>query len=257
MKKIRNKLAEYCGMPSNVPEDCLSSDLFLVEYPKSGITWLSVLIANMALIQSGMSQRATFYNVQQYVPDVHMSSMNIGPRLHAEPPMRFIKSHSKYNSEYNQVIYLVRHPLNVMLSYYNYLGAHGKSMPSFDKFLKNKKYGLPSWRKHVLSWLGSQDQANRLHMVRYEDMLKDTQTEILKINMNLGWGISEDVIKKAISLSDIHSMRQSESIYRQMNPRYRLKFVRNNKKIVLDKSLINKVEDECMLELQLLGYSDE
>ncbi len=103
-----------------IPINPLHSDLYLVEYPKSGATWLSTILANTALIESGKTERATFVTARKYIPDIHISR-DIGELGYTIPSNRIIKSHDLYNSRYCFVIYLVREPFDVMTSYYNFM----------------------------------------------------------------------------------------------------------------------------------------
>ncbi len=67
IKKYRANIqrAEY---KKTLPNCQRHDDVYLVEFPKSGITWLSTIISNCFLQYSGKKQQATFYNIQQLIP---------------------------------------------------------------------------------------------------------------------------------------------------------------------------------------------
>ena len=79
-----------------LPTKQKNSDIYIVEFPKSGITWFSTLIANINLIESHSIQRATFYNIQQLVPDIHMNRNVLDSPMWETPKCRFIKSHFEF-----------------------------------------------------------------------------------------------------------------------------------------------------------------
>ena len=91
-------------MPKNPKHD----NIYLVEFPKSGITWLSFILGNIELALAGRNDEfITFYN-HQYIVDVHqLRNTEINRFL----KRTFIKSHSTYNPYYYYfVIYLIRNP---------------------------------------------------------------------------------------------------------------------------------------------------
>ena len=94
---IRNK---------HLPKKPLSNDIYLVEYPKSGITWLCFLISNSIISnENNNSIKATFFNIQQLISDVQMSrDVPINNLWNTNTP-RFIKSHYDYKQDYNNIIY--------------------------------------------------------------------------------------------------------------------------------------------------------
>ncbi len=229
------------------------SDVYIVEFPKSGITWLSSLLANMALTASGRKEVASFTAAHLYVPDIHITR-DIGSAAYDTPPVRFIKSHSEFNPNYIYVIYLVRNPLDTMKSYYRFNREHGKEVGDFDAFCRSDRLGVPAWKRHINSWLTGGVIATRLHLSRYEDLLRETASEIELINKNFGWGIETTAIELAVSRSSVDVMRGNEEIYRSRNPRYSITFVRGNNDFEIDEKTVFYINRECSNELKLIGY---
>ena len=154
------KQREYNKTTASNPQH---NDVYIVEFPKSGITWLSTLLANVALVSSGRKEIANFTAAHLYIPDIHLTR-NISEPIYHTPPVRLIKSHAKFNPNYLFVILLVRHPLNVMKSYYRYLRELGVNVGDFNNFIQSEKYGIPEWKRHVNSWLTGGVIAQRLHL---------------------------------------------------------------------------------------------
>ncbi len=204
-------------------------DIYIVEFPKSGITWLSFLIGNINLMLSKMDIKITFYNVHQIIIDIHqLRGSKIKSAVTPFPPFRFIKSHDEYNPNYLFVIYLLRNPFDVMLSYFKHmkwLGYNG----SFNSFIRDKNLGVDAWKKHVESWMENQDFAQRFMFLRYEDLKYDTLKVLKRVYNNLGITVNDDIYLKAIEYSSFESMKYSEEYYRETNPRYKMIFIREGK----------------------------
>jgi hypothetical protein len=77
-----------------VPRNPKHDDIFIVEFPKSGITWLSNIIGNIELLLNNKKENITYYNVVKYIPDIHQ--VRNAP-INRFSDRTFIKSHLKYN----------------------------------------------------------------------------------------------------------------------------------------------------------------
>src|SRR5262249_53515567 len=134
------------------PVDHLRSDLYLVEFPKSGITWLSFLVANVNLLLSGRGdQEATFFNIHDLVPDIHVGRQ-LGPPATLKPGYRIIKSHNSFNPLYYKVVYLARDPRHVMPSYHAFLRELGHRDWSLEEMVRDPTFGIRAWCRHVHGW---------------------------------------------------------------------------------------------------------
>lgn len=256
MSRLSKSILQRFRKPRHLPLVPRHSDVWLVEFPKSGVTWLSTLIGNIALIESGRSEIATFATSSLYVPDIHVSR-DIGELPYHSPPCRFLKSHATYNTDYHFVIYLARHPLAVMKSYYTFLNSFGtQELSSFDDFVESKDHGIASWRNHVRSWLLAKHGATRLFVLRYEDLLQDPNTELVKISEAFGWSFSTQSIETAILRSSVRNMAANEASFRQFQTGpENAQFVRKPFKGEIDETLVSRIEEACAAELELLGYT--
>lgn len=230
------------------------NDVYIVEFPKSGITWLSSILANMALISSDRKEVASFTAAHLFVPDIHITR-DIGPMVYDVPPVRMIKSHAEFNPNYVFVIYLVRNPLDVMKSYFRFNRENsGVRFSSFDDFCRSEKMGVPAWKRHVRSWFEGEVIAQRVHLCRYEDLINDAVSEVADISKNFGWNIDKRVIELAVSRSSVDEMKESERVYKSRNLRYTMSFVRGKGDFVIEEKTISYIKNECEGELILLGY---
>ncbi len=211
-----------------IPKNSYHDDIYIVEFPKSGVTYLSFILGNIEIQLSKREEYVTFYNVQKYIPDVHQLR---GSDINRQFIRTFIKSHSEYNPCYFFVIYLYRNPFDAMVSYYNFLKFFGKAENDFNKFLKNKNYGIKKWCDHINSWYYKKNDAQRIHFVKYEDLVDNPVQIVQQIYANLGVQIDINLIVKTIEISDISNMKKSEAFYREHNYNYTLPFVGKDNKI--------------------------
>lgn len=253
ISKIIRQVRDQRKMPLNPQHN----DFYLVEFPKSGITWLSCLLANMALSASGRKEIASFYGISQFVPDIHKTRYIADPVFNV-PPVRFIKTHHSYSSDYIFIIYLTRNPLSVMKSYYRYTSEHGKQWKDFDSFVRDKHYGIRAWKRHVSSWISPKELIHRIHLIRYEDLIDNTHNELKEISTNFGWNIEDIHINHAVQTSNLINMKSSEEMGKRRNPSYsQLNAVDGSSmfpSFVIQKSTRNYIFDECASIMNILNY---
>ena len=239
-----------------MPHDPRATDIFVVEFPKSGITWLSCILSNAALIESGRPERATYASVNLHVPDIHQAR-NIGDLAYTVPHARFIKSHAYKHRRYVYVIYLVRDPKSVMKSYYHFRRYHDPNFSlDFPDFLADPGLGLPAWKRHVSGWVTEDGRGTRMHLVRYEDLLADPGLCVDAINTNFGFGWSAAGIKKAVELSSMSKMREQEALFASNAPFHNFKFVGGRTHGSELAQYDEEIDSLCMHERRLLGYAN-
>ncbi|SRR5579883_221110 len=147
-------------------------DIFLVTYPRSGTTWISCLAAELLF---GISPKS-LAEIDSIVPDVYKL-----PRKSLVPAASqyLVKSHYLLSDvlpfgEYRRVIYLVRDPRDVLLSYYRYrrgVSGYSGSLKDFATDWVCGRIWPSSWQEHINSWLGPRTRPARfeLTVLRYED----------------------------------------------------------------------------------------
>lgn len=191
-------------------------DTFLVEFPKSGVTWLTFLIASINLQKSGIDRRPTFFGINDLVPDIH-TSRHLPPPL-PFPGHRFIKSHAPYNPLYSKVIYLVRDPRDVMVSYHAFASKLGWYHGSLSDLVRDRHYGIDAWVHHAQSWLTNTKPGVSFSVVRYEDLYRDTESTLRQIYTLFGYSIEQQIMEKAIENASFQEMRENEVFYNSSNP---------------------------------------
>lgn len=188
-------------------------DTFIVSYPRSGNTWTRFLIANLLY----PDDPATFANIENLVPDAEAQSDR---RLERARRPRFIKSHEYFDHRYPRVIYIVRDPRDVALSYYDFHRKYrhiGDDFP-LDRFSSDFVSGRlisadwGTWGENVGSWVGTRRNAKNFLLLRYEDMIADTARELLRIATFLQLNNSPEFLERVIERSSAKRMRELEKL---------------------------------------------
>lgn len=239
-------------------------DIFLVSYPKSGNTWIRFLAGNLAFPDNPIR----FADVEQRIPSIYGMTNR---KLCEVPRPRYLKSHEPFHSSYQNVIYIVRDPRDVAVSYF-YFALKVKGIPAnttLDSFVPRfvdsdlwLKYG--NWSDHVMSWLAMRPSRRKFLFLRYEDLLSDTKRQAAKIASFMGIHATEESLEHAVQMSSADRMRHLEkSEWKKWNRGIRrsrkdVPFVRAAKSKqwtdALSNELAQKIENSWGPLMQALGY---
>jgi aryl sulfotransferase len=228
----------------------VSSIVWLASYPKSGNTWLRAFLSNFVRdscapadinslegwgISSDRRGADDVLGVEcsDLTPDeVDLWRPNIYRDLAArseETP--FVKTHEAYtlNSRgeplfpadiTRAVIYLVRNPLDVSLSFSHHLGRpldHVIQRMGDEKMELAEGGGalhsqlrqkLLSWSLHVLSWI--EQSTLPVHLMKYEDICLDPVEAFKGAVKFLGLEHDTERIRRAVSFSSFETLRDQE-----------------------------------------------
>jgi hypothetical protein len=186
-------------------------DTFIVSYPRSGNTWTRFLIANLL----HPSEPVGFSNIERLIPDAEAQSSLYLKRL---PSPRVIKSHEYFDHRYPRVIYIVRDPRDVVLSYYDFERKYRSLEDGFPldsyvaKFvggqLKSSSWG--TWAENVGTWIAARQGTSCFLLLRYEDLMGETETELRKVAQFFGMEVSPERLHDVKQRSSVERMRELE-----------------------------------------------
>jgi hypothetical protein len=186
-------------------------DFFLVSYPKSGNTWARFLIANLLYAE----RHPDWGNIDRLIPGPEVMSKRDFARM---PRPRIIRTHDAFDPRYKQVIYIVRDPRDVALSQYHHhrklkLIEDNHPFESFlPRFLAGETNVHGSWKQNVASWLAARYGDPRFLLLRYEDMLVDTRSELASICSFLGVEATPERLSRVVEQSSPREMRKLEQV---------------------------------------------
>jgi len=188
-------------------------DTFVVSYPRSGNTWTRFLIANLVHREKEVS----FTNIEQLIPDTSSQSNRA---LKATPRPRIIKTHEYFDHRYPKTIYIVRDPRDVALSYYDFQRKYMQIDDAYpleqyvDDFVNGKliSIGWGTWGENVASWMYTRGKRSTFLLLRYEDMMKDTERELARISEFLDIPSDPSRLRHSVESSSADRMRALEKL---------------------------------------------
>lgn len=188
-------------------------DIFLVAYPKSGITWLQHLVAG--IIYGLDPAYAPDALVQELVPDVERKRFYKRFRT----PM-FFKSHHLPQPEYQRVVYLLRDGRDAMVSYWHFRRAlEGEGVDFLEMVQKGVGLIPCKWHEHVEAWLANPFGAQML-LLRYEELLENPLGALQRFCEFVGEPRDQGFLQKVAQGASFARMREKEIRYGWDNPRW-------------------------------------
>ena len=224
----------------------MSGILWLASYPKSGNTWLRAFLHNlfrnpktpfdinrMSELTPGDSQAHWFNRLDPRPPEElgQEDLAGLRPRVHAlisesSTDTVMVKTHNAL-VEVNgapmitqaltaAAIYVVRNPLDVVVSYADHLG---QPVDSIIELMETTGFETPAsetlvpehhsdWSTHVESWTGRPHPM--LHVVRYEDMSSRPGPTFRGIAAFLGLKPPRERLERAMRHSSFRVLRTQE-----------------------------------------------
>ncbi len=210
MKRLINTTKRVLGHTSPGREfEVFDDDAFIVSFPKSGNTWTRFLIANLLHPE----EPANFGNIDRFVPE---SEGLTRKQLAGVPRPRIMKSHEYFDARFRKVIYIVRDPRDVVVSQFHFFRKRRRiedddSIEQFvTLFVAGETCDYGSWGTNVASWLVTRQKSPDFLLLRYEDMVAQTNAELARIASFLGMPETPELVAQAVERSSADQMRKLE-----------------------------------------------
>lgn len=220
--------------------------VWLASYPKSGNTWMRAFLHNLMLatgsphdinrldeLTGGDVDPALYAGIAGQPADSLTVEQAIGLRGRVQQSLaaaasgsRFVKTHSALLHVYGAdtidmsvtagAIYIVRDPRDVVLSFAHHLGESHERIVELmatdnahtDASASMMPDVIGSWSQHVESWTAQSSPG--LHVVRYEDMLRDTQKCFAGVTRFLGLDVPPPRLNAALRNSSFKALAEQE-----------------------------------------------
>lgn len=270
--------------------------IWLPSYPKSGNTWMRFAIQcymtgtklsfnNIDRIVSRDIDPVAYRSVCPFpLPDLS-SDIGLGIRfaalLHLVAQGRggdvFLKTHNIFAANTQglhfcppvlskMAVYLIRDPRDVAVSFSHHLGKSIDDTIDFmcDKnaHLENDEVGfghlMSTWGNHATQWVGSASEHFSVCTVKYEGMVKDTESVFRQVVEFLFGTVDEERLHFAIEETKFTNMQMLEKNEGFLEQRGDAPFFRVGKvgqwKDVLTDNQVEKLESELGDEMNRMGY---
>lgn len=217
--------------------------IWLASYPKSGNTWMRALLGNYILPDppdintlnrfSTADVRQDFFDraagrpfVARDIDDWLAHRAKVLPAIAASRPgHHFVKTHSKIDKIGNYplimpevtaaAIYIMRNPFDVLPSYARHLSLGIDETiermldPAALIATPTRIYEfIGRWDDHVTSWRDAPGLP--LHIMRYEDLLTDTEAEIRRLFAFLRMPVKDGQLRRAIRAASFKNLQKQE-----------------------------------------------
>ena len=223
-----------------------SGIIWLASYPKSGNTWTRAFLHNLVHVTSGQKQAQQINELDQFSIGIagkylYEKILGFAPtsedrnKIAAARPkvqqyvadaiegLAFVKTHDALvvDREHPTInfsvtsgaVYIVRNPLDVVISYAHHLGKsvdftidfmnlHNAETSGSEKHIY-EIYG--TWSQHVLSWTRKPHPA--IYVMRYEDMLDEPQKTFGALARHLRFKANDEQLADAIDRSSFERLR--------------------------------------------------
>lgn len=198
--------------------------VYFLSYPKCGRTWLRFMIGkaisdqyNLNVSLNDITEVYQFTSRYKNIPTIEFSHDDF-PQFSL--PGKLISNKKKFKDKI--VIFLVRDPKDVLVSYFNqymYRGAkellektNGKkeNISDIHDFLYKGTGNLNNIVEYYNVWAKNRQLPKKFLLVRYEALKENTFEELKKIFETIGIKISDELLLKSIEYSSFANMRTLE-----------------------------------------------
>jgi aryl sulfotransferase len=225
----------------------MSGIVWLASYPKSGNTWFRVFLANLLsgekevgineLNSTGFADRNQFDHVAGWessdllAKEIFQLRRPVQEAIACESGTVYMKVHEAFTHPAGDhplfslpatraALYFIRNPLDVALSFSHhrgksvddtiaYMGKKAAGMANYpDRLDRQIPQPLRDWSGHVKSWVEA--PGLRLHIMRFEDMLKRPQEVFTEACRFLGLSGDPTLVSNALENSRFEKLQQQE-----------------------------------------------
>jgi hypothetical protein len=195
------------------------SDVMILRYPKSGVTWLRVMITRiyqrrLNLPDSEIIGSTGFHEMAPQVPQVFIA----GDIDDAD-----VRSAMAAAIEFKKTILLVRDPRDVAVSMFFHLAKRSTALErsifavpkGFESdgifaFVMNATYGMPRAIAFLNRWWDRASANPNALIIRYEDMRRDPAPVLRQVMALMGAGASPGEIEDSVTFAAFENMKERE-----------------------------------------------
>jgi hypothetical protein len=185
----------------------------IVSHPKSGRSWLRVLIGKALCEYSGLDDQLIFDKDQLAkatgVPKISYTHEDVGNSKHKH--YKELET-DKAQYKHKKVLLLVRDPRDVLVSYYFHISRrsdlfHG----SIAEFTRHEAYGIRKIVTFYNIWQANLYVPQALLLLRYEELHADPHGKLREVLDFIGaQDIDNGIVQKAVDFASFSNMKKLE-----------------------------------------------
>ena len=216
--------------------------IWLASYPKSGNTLLRSMLTAYLFEKDGNFNFDLLKNIKQFPNtsllekldvnikdhnDIIRNSIKAQESFNKKESVGFVKTHNmlyNFNKRYPftdlnnslGVIYLVRDPRNMVLSYARHLDTSINETVKFVTYGKaNDKFYMGNWSENYLSWKALK-KYNRYLLIKYEDLISKREETFIKILKfifklrNINFSMDQNKLKNVLETTSFDNLKNLE-----------------------------------------------
>ena len=183
-------------------------DAYIISFPKSGRTWIRMLLAQAISQEYGKKLNLDLYKMtwESDIPNIKTD-----PRTGNYAQFRGINFLGvKKMFKHKKIIFLVRNPKDVLVSYY-YEWTKRRDLQyrgTLSAFIR-EDFTLPTIINFMNSWAKELEKRPQdVLLITYENLHNDPLKELQKTLKHLVISISDDNLRKAIALCSFENMQK-------------------------------------------------
>ncbi len=189
--------------------------VFIASYPRSGNTWVRLLVADVLLQVNGYTTATQLpISENEVVPDMHQHGdvwEGLKMREGMGTPYNILKTHWVWDRYRQPSAYIFRKPEDSLCSYFHFHlrfeAMRPKTLQGIDAFCREF---VKEWCEHTESFIRAYRQdALKVHLTSYENLHRDPVQSLTGILGFLGVESARFEIEKAI---DNHSFEKQKRI---------------------------------------------
>jgi len=188
------------------------TELFLISYPKSGRTWLRLLLGYAI---------STHFNLQvdnllglSQLAKLHPAIPRILVNHDDNPHMKELEAldWDKRPYRHGKVIFLARDPRDILISLYFHKSRRDHAFAgTLSQFIDAPIGGFNNILRFYQIWAQNMHIPKGFHLIRYEDLHKAPETELQKLFAFMGLkDIQPETIAEAITFAQFDKMQKME-----------------------------------------------
>lgn len=200
-------------------EKLAAADVVILRYPKSGVTWLRVMISGAYRKRFNLSStelvgRSDFHKAHPGVPNIFVAMDNFG----------VAREELERRMAQKKIVLLLRDPRDVVISHYFAFAKRSSEIERLSygvsetveadgpfAFAVNPDCGMIKIIEFMNYWSAAVRRHPQAMMVRYEALRSNTEEEFAAVIRRIQPDVTEEEIRFAISEGDFSRMKEREA----------------------------------------------